>query len=119
MPTTPALVRGIYPTQKSDGELAQFVDLANLIVSEDMAESGYSTSRSDQIATWLAAHYLDISERGGAIRKRLGDADESYQDTGSGLNSTPFGAQALALDVDGILAALQATSKLRALFEVI
>lgn len=118
MSTDVTKLRAIYETEKSDGQLATFVTAGNLIVDENLVTVGLSASRRDLIATYLAAHFLAISEQGGAIRKRIGEADETYPKE-KGLDSTPFGQQALLLDTSGTLAALLAGSMRRARFEVV
>lgn len=124
MPVTPADVKQIYETQKSDTDISAFIDTASLVVSEQLGSSGLSTTRLDKITLYLTAHFLVISEEGGGIRRsRLGEGDESYVvPSGSdafGYVMTRFGQQALALDTSGKLAASQANKGIKAGLEVI
>lgn len=128
MAASVASLKALYgPTSRSDADLAAFVAMANTLQTEVLLNTGLSSTRLDQIANALAAHFLTISEeRGGITRQRLGEADESYVDptrSGNmntyGLSTTRFGAMALMLDTSGVLSALINSSNARAEFRVI
>jgi hypothetical protein len=128
VPVIAADIKGIFPDVKvvADADLAIFIDTANLIVTENLANTNpvLSVERKFRISLYLAAHFAAIAyERGQLTRKRLGEADESYgtptQAMSVGLGSTRFGMQALALDTTGTLASLSASGGLKAEFEVV
>lgn len=95
------------PLDAADEDLQPFLDVAALIRSEDLAGSGLSSGRLDQIELYLAAHFCVLAiERGGVTQSRLGNATENYrspQNTLQGIASTRFGQMALALDTSGTL----------------
>lgn len=122
MATSAARIRLIYTTARDDAGLLPFVTIANLIVTENLSDCGLSESRKDLIADYLAAHFLNVSDRAGVVRKKLGEADETYDDGKTAMNalaSTPYGAQAIILDTCNILAALLANNGLKAQFSVV
>ena len=106
-----------------DTIIGNFIDTAHTYVEEHLV--GGDCEQSDailkKIEMYLAAHFLSITDEGGALKfSKLGDASEAY-DTGNfgdGLNSTRFGQTAVMLDACGILAGLASTN-LKALFDVI
>lgn len=117
-----ALVTDSEVKQIIDTELdtTTFITTADLIINEDLSDAGYSDDRLKQIELYLAAHFTALMEEGGGItRRRMGDSDESYALVkGNGLMMTRYGQQAMALDTNGILKALNNTS-LPALFTVV
>ncbi len=123
MTITPAQVKVLVNTDKSDTDVELFITTATLLVTEVLSDAGHSTDRLEQITLYLAAHYLTLSAEGGGLRRaKLGDADESYVvPDGSffGIQSTRFGQQALSLDTTGLLAASQANKSIRATFRVV
>jgi len=97
-----------------------FIDTANAYVDEILTSAGLSDTILEKIELYLAAHFVALTEEGGALtRKKLGEADESYANIFSGgLNTTRFGQAALALDSTGTLAAA-AQTQLKANFRVV
>lgn len=82
-----------------------FIETANIIVSEELVGKGLSENRLKQIELYLSAHFVAITEENGAlVRKKMGDADESYQlEKGKGFAMTRYGQQAIDLDTTGII----------------
>lgn len=118
-------LKQIYTTSISDGALQPFIDAANLLVNEELSASGLSDDRKKIIELYLAAHFTTITlEKGGLLRKKIGDAEEEYQAFNSrniqvlGLTATRFGQQALLLDTSGKLGALSA-KPVKAQFKVV
>src|SRR5689334_10376903 len=95
------------PADKRDSDLQPFLDAAALVRSEDLAGSGLSSNRLDQIELYLAAHFAVLSlENGGVTQSRYGQSSESYRTPDSkevGLNATRFGQLVLSLDTSGVL----------------
>lgn len=108
---------------ESGVDMTPFITTAHLIVSEELANNTVlSDARKKQIELFLAAHfYVVIQERGGITREVIGDAEERYRlqsDTLTGLATTRFGEQALALDTSGSLAKM-AANPVKATFRVV
>src|SRR5690606_18568578 len=110
------------PDSVSSDMLEPACDAAYLIVTEDLAASGYSDERLQQINLNLAAHFASASvERGGLTYQRIGQSEERYQLINSsayGLNTTRFGQIVVLLDTMNLLASMSA-NPLKARFEVI
>lgn len=104
-------------------DLTPFIATAQLIVDEDLSSSGLSDERKDQIVLYLAAHFVCLKvELGGLRRDKLGDADQSFKQTGdrdTGYSYTRYGQQALIMDSSGTLSAASANKGLKALIEVV
>ena len=118
---TATTVREIISTQLSDDVINEnHIDTANIFVTEYLAASGLSDNMLEKIELYLAAHYVALTEEGGALtRDKLGDADTSYANIyAEGMRSTRFGQAALALDTTGTLSGLT-TSNLKAEFRVV
>ena len=96
------------------------IDTANTYVDDVLAGAGLSDAILEKIELYLAAHFVALTEEGGALtRKRIGEADESYADVfKGGLHMTRFGQAALALDSTGTLVAA-AQTQLKATFRVV
>lgn len=107
---------------ESGVDMTPFITTAHLIVSEELITTTISDARKKQIELYLAAHfYVVIAERGGITREVIGDAEERYRlqpDTLTGLATTRFGEQALAMDTSGSLAKL-AANPVKAAFRVV
>ncbi len=114
-------VKEIIPTTLSDDVLNEnHIDTANIFVTAHLATVGHSDAILAKIELYLAAHYVALTEEGGALtRSKLGDADESYANVfAMGLQSTRFGQTAVSLDTTGTLNRV-ASSQLKADFRVV
>lgn len=100
-----AEVRAIIDVDSLLTDISPFITAANLIVTDKLASSGTSEEMLKEIERWLAAHFVAVrdprskSESIGGITAHYFVGRE-----GEGLRSTPYGQQALALDLTGILA---------------
>lgn len=90
---------------------AQFIELANELVTEVCVPLGYTSTRLELIERWLSAHFCAVayprtsSESGGGV-------SESYQvSPGMGLDLTSYGQQVKLLDTKGGLAKLDKDTK--------
>jgi hypothetical protein len=118
---TAEAVKEVVSTSLSDDVvLTNHIDTANVLVDEHLGASGLSDALLQKIELYLAAHYVALTEEGGALtRDKIGDADQSYANIyDMGLKGTRFGQQALALDSTGALSAAT-TSSLKAEFRVV
>lgn len=123
MAVTPSDLKVLCPSEKSDEELQVFIDMATLVITEDLAGATLSDDRKDMITNYLAAHYLVLTQENGGIRRsRLGEADESYvvpDVKAFGYNTTRYGQAAVSLDPSGKLAASQSNKGLKAQLRVV
>ena len=118
---TATTVREIITTSLTDEVInTNHIVTANIYVTEHLGTSGLSDAILGRIELYLAAHYVALTEEGGALtRDKLGDADTSFANIyDQGLKSTRFGQSALALDSTGILVGVSTTT-LKAQFRVI
>lgn len=103
------------PDDKADLDLQPFLASAALIRSEDLAGSGLSSNRLDQIELYLAAHFAVVSlEFGGVVMSKQGGSSETYrapEAKATGLATTRFGQLALSLDTSGTLQKSMSTAK--------
>lgn len=107
----PAELNQIYPdVVENVDELQPFLDSAHLLVQEEISSVGHSEGRMKLIELYLAAHLAVITlEKGGLVKQRIDDAEETYQVPGFntvGLVTTRFGQQVVILDTSGKMAAL-------------
>jgi hypothetical protein len=83
-----------------------FITTADLVVTENLASSGYSVARLKQIELYLAAHFTCVRERQLKVES-VNKSSNTYQgDTGKGLDSSLYGQQVQMLDNLSILAEL-------------
>lgn len=112
--TTSDLVLGILgPKFDSTVDVSPFIDTASKIV--DKLESKQTTSgcgdpldeqHLELIERWLSAHYATLTYRNHIVTSEsIGAASKSYSipTPESGISSTPYGQQAIAIDTSGIL----------------
>lgn len=118
---TATTVKEIVATSLSDDVVNQnHIITANTLVTEHLGTSTLSAAMLTQIELYLAAHYVALTEEGGALtRDKMGDADTSLANIyDMGLQGTRYGQQALSLDSTGALSAAT-TTKLKAEFRVV
>ena len=103
-------------------DIEPHLQVAQLIVAEDLASSGLSTERKEKITLFLAAHFAVLAlEVGGLTRKDVGESAESYRAVATGDRGymmTRYGQQAMALDTTGTLTS-NAQGALKAEFRVV
>ena len=111
---TVAEVKEIIETDLSDAQITASLTIANILVTAGPAASKSPALGSDhlkEIERWLAAHFVCIRDPV-SLRAKLGEA-ESWNFPasvtvawGKGLNLTPYGQQAVGIDLTGELAKL-------------
>ncbi len=101
---TSAEVKVIVETSISD-VTTPFIDMATLIVDEDLADTGMSAARLTKIELYLAAHFvLMTEERGGLTKTKTGESEDTFRSfMGLALKGTRYGQTALLLDSSGVL----------------
>lgn len=96
-------VKDIIDTELTDAQINAFINAANAIVDNQLADTGQPAATLALIEMWLAAHLLATRDQRVA-RETVADADYEYQGkTGMGLEATFYGQQALILDTSGRL----------------
>lgn len=104
MRATTDSVTAIYPTT---ADLNVFIEMANLLVDEELASSGLSERRLKLIESNLAAHFALLAAGGQIVFQAKGESRESYAGKyGEGLKSTRYGQAAISLDSTGSLSVL-------------
>ncbi len=114
-------VKNIISTSLSDAiVLDPCITLASDIVDNNLTDQGLSTVLLKNIERYLAAHFVALTEEGGAlISSEFGDANDRWSDVyKAGLSSTRFGQASIAMDSSGVLNAIS-TSRLKARFTVV
>jgi len=100
--TTTAKVKVVIDTELTDCDA--FIAIATLQVDAIAALGILGASVLEQIETWLSAHYVAIRDRQ-ASKVTVLDSSHTYDGkTGTGLEATLWGQQALQMDTTGTLA---------------
>lgn len=97
-------VKEIISTDLTD--LSAFIEVADLIVQEQLNDQGLTALRLKEIERWLAAHFVAMREDSARLaEEQVGDTRARYNEgkLGQFLESTRFGQQALLLDTSGQL----------------
>lgn len=106
--TTPELVKGILEVENDDLDLQPFIDDADELVTDVCTNSGYSDSKLERIARWLAAHFVCQYERR-VVSEQIETVLTRYEGkVDLGLADTQYGQQAMIFDTAGNLAKLNA-----------
>jgi hypothetical protein len=107
--TTEADVKKIIDTELTIEEVTPFLETANVMITQNLSDEGYSDELMKQIETWLAAHFVAIRDPR-VSREKFGDGDQTFHGkSGMGLAHTPYGQQVMMLDSHGILATVSNT----------
>lgn len=99
-----------------------YIDIATVLVDEELVGKGMSDARLALIEKFLSAHYVILGKQGGGVaRESVGESSRTYRqvkESFQGLTSTNWGQQALAADTTGTLSAL-GSGGLKAEFRVV
>ena len=107
-------VREIFETSLEEDRITACITAANLIITETVAASTnpvVPTSLLKEIERWLSAHLCAIQDPV-PLRVKIGEAEQwSFPASvttafGKGLLLSPYGQQAVMLDISGTLAKL-------------
>jgi hypothetical protein len=103
--TTDAAVRLIIKARVSI-DTAPFIEVASNLVDRTCVSSGYDTATLELIERWLSAHFYAIRDMRRATQQ-VGSVLESFQHkVDLNLAVTVYGQQAMIIDSEGNLAAL-------------
>lgn len=113
-------VKVIIQTSLDDSNVEEFINLANLIVTEDLASLGMSDGRLTEIEKWLSAHFVSMREKGAREKEKVGQSSSEYKGTlGQNLAFTRYGQQAMIIDSSGTLAKMSTVKQASARFDSI
>lgn len=106
MPTTDEL-RKIIDTDLPDADLQSYLNTSTIFVGEVLKDAVISDMLKNEIIKWFAAHLLASTREPQLMEAKAGSASAKFQATiGSGIESTMYGQQVLALDTTGTFASL-------------
>ena len=97
-------VKAVFDTSM---DTTPFITTANLVVNEELSNSGYSEDRLKQIELYLSAHFACLKDPR-LSKQKIGDGEDTYQSAklGMGLEGTTYGQQVMILDSKSTLANL-------------
>jgi hypothetical protein len=89
-------------------DVTPFVENANLVVNENLANKGLTDDRLKLVELYLAAHFVAVTEERGALTEVEGSNQrETYEiEVQTGFGMTRYGQQAMALDTTQTLSNL-------------
>lgn len=91
-----------------DTDLTRFLEASELVVAEDLANSGLSPARLTQISIFLGCHFATLAiEKSGLMEIEVGESRSKFKGPSSfdrGYSLTRYGQQAVSLDTTGALA---------------
>ncbi len=104
-------VLAIMPEVEAGTDVAPYITVADLIVTEQLVPTGMTADRLKQVELWLAAHFTSVVYQKTASEgvKALSQVFQTKVDLN--FNVTVYGQQALLLDNTGTLASLQAQAE--------
>ena len=104
----------VYLLRPSETPAQTFIELAHLLIEQQLAPASYSEMHLTEIERWWAAHLMETAHPW-AIEKTFSDTRLKYPSApeGSGLASTRYGQQVLSLDTGGYLVALGTAEALK------
>jgi len=103
--TTEEAVEGIIEVDSSIS-LTPFIETANALVTSCCDDTVYTAAQLELVERWLAAHFYAICDPR-AVSEHAGPVGATYQSrVDLGFHVTHYGQQAMALDTEGGLAAL-------------
>jgi len=118
---TGAEVKEIIDTTLTEAQCDAFIQWANIIVNNRLANSGLSSTTKKEIERWLAAHAICMRDPR-IVNQKIGDASETYEFPKTQgnlmLERTAYGQQALMLDESGSLTNLgKRKTKIQTIYE--
>jgi len=100
-------IRGIIQTELTDDQLQPYIDTADVLLTEAYMGLSVSTALRFEVQAWVAAHYIAVTRQRVSTKEEAGTAKIEYAGQyGTGLDSTPWGQTAMALDATGRLKAM-------------
>ena len=87
-------------------DVSFFLEMAAMVVSEQLENKDLSTLRKKMIEVYLAAHFIAVTDPDtDIIKEKMGEAETTYKTPANSENyrSTKYGIQAINLDWTGTL----------------
>lgn len=99
-------VMEIISTSLTEDQVNAFINMANTVVDERLADQNLGSDVLEQIELLLSAHFLTLRDPR-AQQEKVDEYSVTYQgSTSEGLKASLYGQQAIALDTSGTLANL-------------
>ena len=96
----------VYAYVIPSSEVTEFINIANLIITEVLGSSSLSSDTLTEIERWLTAHFASAWDQR-LVSEKIGDSAVVYQYVKEkGIKSTDYGQRAMLLDTTGLLARL-------------
>lgn len=89
-------------------DVSFFLEMAAMVVSEQLEDKNLSDLRKKMIEVYLAAHFIAVTDPDtDLIKEKMGEAETTYKTPANSDNyrSTKYGIQAINLDWTGTLEA--------------
>ncbi|MFP4019432.1 MAG: hypothetical protein ACLFUH_09305 [Bacteroidales bacterium] len=103
--TTVEEVKNILDTDLDDAIIEDYIETANLQVTDTIGDKGLGEDRLRQIEKYLAAHFVVVTRERQAEMEEIDNARIRYAGTfGKYLEMSSYGQQVLILDTTGNLA---------------
>jgi hypothetical protein len=87
-------------------DLTAFIASANIVVDSVCLDSGYTDAKLALIELWLAAHFVAVADPRRSSEGAGGISEGRQGQVALNLSVTMYGQQAMIIDTDGNLAAL-------------
>ena len=87
-------------------DVSFFLEMAAMVVSEQLEDKGLSDLREKMIEVYLAAHYIAVTDPDtDLVKEKMGEAETTYKTPANSDNyrSTKYGIEAINLDWTGTL----------------
>jgi hypothetical protein len=112
-------VKQIISTDLDVLEIKAYIAAANAFVDGNLLGKGLSDVQLKEIERWMTAHLIASTREQQAKSESAGGASITYQGvTGTGLNSTFYGQQAVVLDSSGTLLCISSGIKMASMYVV-
>ena len=99
-------VMEIISTSLTEDQVNAFINMANTVVDERLADQNLGSDVLEQIELLLSAHFVSLRDPR-AQQEKVDEYSVTYQgSTSEGLKASLYGQQAIALDTSGTLANL-------------
>ena len=95
----------IIQTDLDEEGVTPYLSIANIMVTQVLADSGLEADVLKEIERWLTAHLIAITRTRQSRSEEVGGARVVYTgEFGAGLDSTTYGQMVKVLDTSGLMA---------------
>lgn len=100
-------------------DLEPFINVANIVVNENLLAEKYSLDLLREIEKWLAAHFIALRDKQPVAQNAAGLSVNFGYSLGRGLSATVYGQQVKVLDFSGRLMSLDNEKRFDCVFDVL